>query len=154
VRLRALYRHAVSELELYCEPATSPLAAPVRHAGRVLPPEDPWREQALARLAIGLLALASFGALRLAQQQTRNALLGLGASVAAFCVAISLAPHIGAWLLLGGVLLLSADRLRARTADSRVKGHARLAALTLLSVTAVCAWVNFGHFKYTTALHY
>jgi len=154
VRLRALYRHAVSELELYCEPATSPLAAPVRHAGRVLPPEDPWREQALARLAIGLLALASFGALRLAQQQTRNALLGLGASVAAFCVAISLAPHIGAWLLFGGVLLLSADRLRARTADSRVKGRARLAALTLLSVTAVCAWVNFGHFKYTTALHY
>jgi hypothetical protein len=154
VRLRALYRHTVSELELYCETETSPLAAPVRRAGRVSPREDPWRTHALARLAIGLLALATFGAVRLAQQQTRQALLGLGASSAAFCVAISLAPHVGPWLLLGCVLLLSADRLRVRSAGSRVRGRVRLAALALLSVTAVCAWTNFGHFKYTTALHY
>jgi len=154
VRLRALYRHTVSELELYCEPGASPLAAPVRHAGRVSPPEDPLREQALARLAIGLLALASFGALHLAQQQTRQALLGLGMSVAALCIAIALAPHIGPWLALAGVLLLSADRLRVRSVGSRVWGRVRLAALMLLSVTAVCAWTNFGHFKYTTALHY
>jgi len=154
VRLRALYRHTVSELELYCEPATSPLAAPEREAGRVSPPEDLWRTQALARLAIGILALASFGALRLAQQQMRHALLGLGASVSAFCVAIALTPQLGPWLLLGGALLLSADQLRVRSSDSRVRGRVRLAALTLLSVTAVCAWTNFGLFKYTTALHH
>jgi hypothetical protein len=154
VRLRALYRHTVSEFELYCGAAVSDLPDPTRRTGRVSPSEDLSRTQTLAKFAIGLLALVSFGALRVAQGPTRIALLGLGASLAAFSVALALAPCAGPWLLLAGapLLLLVADGFRARAWPARAR--LRVATLALLSVTAVCAWTNFGHFKYTTALHY
>jgi hypothetical protein len=154
VRLRALYRHTVSELELYCGAAAAYLPAPVRGSGRISPPTDPSQTHARARLAIGVLALLSFGALRVAQGRARPALLGLGASLAALSVALSLSPRAGPWLLLAAIplLVLAADRLRGRAVHPRTR--VRLATFALLSVTAVCAWTNFGAFKYTTTLHY